>query len=251
MAIEDPRVVVVVPTLNEEAALPDMLDRLGSACSESRPVVIADCGSSDRTASIARKRGCYVVSGPTLTGRGAALRAGAAFTLETFDGVEAIWLLHADTFPPDGGDTDILEAMVDPTVAGGAFSQRFELSRASPWAARRLRMVSWFNRLRYRASGTYFGDQGLFVRASLVPKIGGLPGDALFEDIRLCRALKAHGRLLLLPGLIHTSPRRFLHNGIERQVWTDWALMLKHKRQRLSDEDVQAYNRENRGNELG
>ena len=243
--------VLVIPTLNEEAALPVTLAAIAERLDREHPIVVADCGSWDRTTAIARRHGCYVVSGPTLTGRGTALRAGADFALDTFPDAGVIWLLHADTLPPRTGDAALLQHLSDnPGTAGGAFQQRFDTEGLTPAQRRGLRFVSFCNRMRYRVSGTYFGDQGLFVRADVLRAIGGVPENALFEDIELCRAIKKHGRLDLLPARIVTSPRRFVDNGILKQVADDWRPLRKHRRGRLSTQDTDAYNQVNRGTSL-
>lgn len=62
---------VVLPTLNEEGALPYVLGRMPPNC---RPIVV-DNGSSDQTAAVARELGAIVISEPK-RGFGAACFAG-------------------------------------------------------------------------------------------------------------------------------------------------------------------------------
>ena len=62
-----PRISLVIPAHNEESYLPDLLDTVDlararySAGPDEIEVVVADNASSDRTAEIARARGCRVV----------------------------------------------------------------------------------------------------------------------------------------------------------------------------------------------
>ena len=53
-----PELTIVILTLNEESKLPRCLDSI----SEQYPVMVVDSGSSDNTVSIAKERGCKVVS---------------------------------------------------------------------------------------------------------------------------------------------------------------------------------------------
>ena len=80
---------VIIPTLNEAAELPQLLDDL-HAVSRVDEIVVSDGGSVDGTLDIARTAGAVVVSGPP--GRGRQLRAGARAATKP-------WLvfLHADT----------------------------------------------------------------------------------------------------------------------------------------------------------
>lgn len=56
-------VCVVIPTLNEESHLPGTMDALAAQTLSPRQVIVADGGSSDRTAAIALARECRVVRG--------------------------------------------------------------------------------------------------------------------------------------------------------------------------------------------
>ncbi|MEL6289768.1 MAG: glycosyltransferase family 2 protein [Pseudomonadota bacterium] len=70
----DQRVVVVIPALNEEAAIGRVLDDLPAWIDQ---VVVADNGSTDKTAAVARAHGADVVHEPQ-PGYGAACLAGIA-----------------------------------------------------------------------------------------------------------------------------------------------------------------------------
>jgi glycosyltransferase involved in cell wall biosynthesis len=69
-----PRVAVVIPTLNEEEAIPIVLAAIPTGVADA--VIVADSGSTDRTAERARAAGARVV-GETRRGYGRACRAGA------------------------------------------------------------------------------------------------------------------------------------------------------------------------------
>src|SRR5258708_33886545 len=69
------RVAVVVPALNEEAALRQTLPRALAVADE---LVVSDGGSADETAEVARRLGAPVATGPA--GRGAHPHRGPAAT---------------------------------------------------------------------------------------------------------------------------------------------------------------------------
>ena len=198
---------------------------------------MSDSGSTDGTAELARAAGCRVVAEPSVTGRGSALRAGVAAAAcaseasasggSTSGGV--VWMLHADCLPPPAATASMRRALADPAVAGGAFGQRFNTSGCGRGARHLLRFVVFWNRLRYRLTGTYFGDQGIFARGEALAAAGGVPALDLFEDVELIRRLRRVGRVVLLPERMTTSPRRFLANGPIRQLLRDAWMLARHR----------------------
>ncbi len=86
-----PTVDVVIPALNEEASLPRVLAALPKTV---RRVVVADNGSSDGTARVAREGGAVVVPA-TRRGYGSACLAGLGF-LRANDPPDIVVFLDAD-----------------------------------------------------------------------------------------------------------------------------------------------------------
>jgi glycosyltransferase involved in cell wall biosynthesis len=87
---------VVVPAKDEEATIGELLDRVARVRvpgHELRPIV-ADDGSADRTAEIARERGAVVVRHPRNLGLGAAVRTGLQAAVEA--GASMVAYLDAD-----------------------------------------------------------------------------------------------------------------------------------------------------------
>ncbi len=112
-------VSVVIPTLNEAANLARLLAALAR---EDTPheVIVADGGSDDRTAALARSTGARVVH--ARRGRGAQLRAGAAAAAG-----EVLLFLHADSLFPAGGLARIAEVLASaPAIVGGNFRLVFD-----------------------------------------------------------------------------------------------------------------------------
>jgi len=95
-------------------------------------------------------------------------------------------------------------------VAGGAFRLRYDEQRVS------LRLLEWAVRLRSEWLGLPYGDQALFVRRSVLDRIGGVPEAPVMEDLDLVRAIRAEGRLAVLPLSATTSARRHLEGGVWR-----------------------------------
>src|SRR5262249_35755986 len=66
-------------------------------------------------------------------------------------------------------------AVAESRAVGGGVEHLF----AEPvWS---LRAITWINRVRYRLAGNYYGDQGIFVRATVFRTLGGYRDLTLME----------------------------------------------------------------------
>ena len=102
---------VVVPAYNEAAVIGAVVDEL---VRREHRVVVVDDGSSDATASAARRNGAIVLRHLVNRGQGAALQTGIAYALRR--GAE-----HIVTFDSDGQHAaEDVDALLAPLVAGRA-----------------------------------------------------------------------------------------------------------------------------------
>jgi rSAM/selenodomain-associated transferase 2 len=201
---------VVIPTLNEEKFLGNLLADL-AARAEDCTVTVADGGSTDRTREIAASfSGVRWVAAPR--GRGAQMNAGARASQG-----KLLLFLHADTRLPAGALAKIREALADPAVAAGSFCLSFD--RDDPW----LRAYARCSRINHPLF-TY-GDQGLFLRRVAFEEVGGFPELPLMEDVEIQRRLRRRGRFVKLPDPVVTSARRFVRHGVVRQQLRNVALV--------------------------
>ncbi|MBM3783574.1 MAG: glycosyltransferase family 2 protein [Acidobacteria bacterium] len=74
--MQGPAVVLIIPALNEEASLPALFDAIPRDLF--RTIIVADNGSTDKTAEIAASRGAVVVTEPERGYGAASLKAMAA-----------------------------------------------------------------------------------------------------------------------------------------------------------------------------
>jgi glycosyltransferase involved in cell wall biosynthesis len=58
-----PKISIIIPTLNEEELLPNLLDALKSQTFKDYEIIVADAGSTDRTKKLAEAAGATVVPG--------------------------------------------------------------------------------------------------------------------------------------------------------------------------------------------
>lgn len=199
-------VSIVVPTLNEEAAIAETIRTLQALPGE-KEILIADGGSEDRTPAIAVELGVRVVS--SQRGRGCQIRTAAAEARG-----DVLWFVHADSRPEPGALEAIANALSDSAVIGGNFWLVFE---GEHYSARQ--MTAIYPYLRWL--GLSYGDAGIFIRRSGYEAMGGCRPFPLFEDLDLIRRMKRHGKFVHLETRIFTSARRFAGPRYAR-VWALW-----------------------------
>ncbi|HKH43075.1 MAG TPA: TIGR04283 family arsenosugar biosynthesis glycosyltransferase [Thermoanaerobaculia bacterium] len=203
------RLAIVIPTLNEEAALRRDLPAALAAADE---VVVSDGGSTDGTIAVARELGARIVTGPP--GRGGQLTRGAEAT-----DAPLLLFLHADTrLPPDGVER-IREAVAGGAVGGG-FLLRFDTGGA------RLRLGERLINARTRLIRCPLGDQAHFVTREAFRALGGYRDWPILEDLDFALRLRRQGRTALIASPVTTAARRFVQQGVARTVATNWLIWL-------------------------
>jgi rSAM/selenodomain-associated transferase 2 len=237
MSASNGLISIVIPTLNEAATLPETIPHTFRAAQRSDvEIIVSDCDSRDGTEQVARDCGAIVVRGGSC--RATALNRGAAAARG-----DVLLFLHADSWLPPGFDTSIRRALSSHAIAGGAFDFQFsDHPRAQGLAARCLDLVVLCNRIRYRWTGNFYGDQCIFVRRSIFERVGGFPRVALMEDIAFCQRLRRFGRTAILRPPVRTSPRRFLDHGVIRQFVQDLSLLARENLGMRSIDTWRRYN---------
>ena len=197
---------MVIPTLNEEASLGNLLDRL-RLVPNVHEVVVSDGGSVDGTAALVRPPHRLVRGEP---GRGQQLRTGA----DAASGDELLFL-HADVLPPLDAVARISHALNSGHV-GGNFRLRY------PDGGPLGRWLEWLAPV-YRRLGRYYGDSGIFVRRDVYDACGGFPWVPIMEDVIFVRRMEASGPTAYLPGPVVSASRRW--RGRELRTLLLWAVM--------------------------
>ncbi|HEV7254753.1 MAG TPA: glycosyltransferase [Mesorhizobium sp.] len=189
-----PSLSVVIVTWNEA---PLIVDAVRAARAVGDEVIVAEGGSTDGTAETARAEGCEVVMAPK--GRGPQLQAGASAARG-----EVLLFLHADARLAPAARAAILDALSDPEVVGGAFYVRF---LPQSWFTGLLEPM---NSLRRQATKRYYGDTGLFVRASVYRALGGHKPWPVMHDYEFSGRMEKAGRCVYIrEPPIWASTRRF------------------------------------------
>lgn len=199
------RISIIIPTLNEVASITATLEHLRDL--PDIEVIVADGGSEDPTAEVARAAGATVVC--CNRGRGKQMNSGAALASG-----EVLLFLHADTRLPDDFSDHVWQTLREGN-SGGAFRLRIG---AQGWM---LRMVELAANLRSRWLQLPYGDQAIFVNASSFFSLGGFQNWPLMEDYDFCRRLRKTGQIVLAPATVTTSARRWQRLGVLRTTLTN------------------------------
>lgn len=202
---------IIVPVLDEAAIVATALGRLAPLASRGAELIVADGGSRDAGATIARSLGALVIVAPR--GRGAQMDMGAQRATGN-----VLLFLHADTVLPEAADRLILDGLERHGRAWG----RFDVAIAGRHPL--LKVVARMMNLRSRLTGIATGDQAMFCTRAAYAAAGGFPDIALMEDIALSKRLRRIGPPLCLSDSVTTSGRRWEKGGVVRTIVLMWTL---------------------------
>ncbi|MBF2085378.1 MAG: TIGR04283 family arsenosugar biosynthesis glycosyltransferase [Thermoleptolyngbya sp. C42_A2020_037] len=198
-ALREQVISVIIPTLNEAAELPNLLETLSP--SGTLEVIVADGGSQDDTRAIAQQHGATVVH--SAPGRARQMNAGAAAATG-----KTLLFLHADTRLPKDFSNLVQQTLAQPGVALGAFDLSIDGTLPGlRWVERGVRWRSrWFS--------LPYGDQALFLRTDTFWQLGGFPEVPILEDLKLVRKAQTLGKVAIAPAVVSTSARRWEALGV-------------------------------------
>jgi rSAM/selenodomain-associated transferase 2 len=211
-----PDLAIIIPVLDDADALEALLSSLRDHCPSTLQlqIIVVDGGSSDCSFAVAEAGADLVLA--SAPGRACQLQFGVARAQAPL-----IWLLHADS-GVDVRHLDDLAALQGRADVWGRFDVRLDANTL--WA----RCIAWFMNHRSCLTGICTGDQGIFVASALLHSVGGIPQQALMEDIELSRRLKRRCRPLCLTTPLGTSARRWQRHGVLRTVLLMWWLRLRY-----------------------
>ena len=202
----------IVPVLNEQAQIGDLLHLLRQKFPEAE-LVLVDGGSSDETVALATPLCDQLLHSPV--GRATQMNLGASVA-----GGDYLFFLHADTSPEF--DDAVLQTLLLDRPSWGFCQVRLS------GGARALRVVESSMNWRSRLSSVATGDQMLWLRRDLFEQLGGYAAIPLMEDVDLCKRLRCHAKPVVIHKGVCTSSRRWESSGIALTVIRMWALRLAY-----------------------
>lgn len=213
-------VSIVIPMLEEEAALSRLVDALGTLDPPPLEVLAVDGGSTDRSVSIAESAGWRVVH--CERGRGIQANTG----VEAARGDQVV-ILHADTIPPRDMVQVVSKTLADPGIALAGFTPLIRGPGGTRWGTTAHNFLkTWYAPILFRphlflrGARLLFGDHAMFFRRADYLTVGGCdPAAKVMEEADLCIRMTALGRVRLVPRTVETSDRRIAQWGALRANW--------------------------------
>jgi len=206
------KISIIIPVLNEEAALSRMSSQLRSIRQQGHEIIVVDGGSADNTLTIAHE----VTDSVIISKAGRALQMNNGASIASGD---VLLFLHADTLLPDDAMQVISERSRKKNY-WGRFDVRLSGSRYI------YRLIEGLMNLRSRITSIATGDQAIFIQRNLFDRVGGFPEIVLMEDIGISRQLKKISRPVCMKQKVVTSSRRWEANGVITTVLLMWKLRL-------------------------
>ncbi|MDN3647146.1 glycosyltransferase [Pontixanthobacter aestiaquae] len=211
---------IVLPVLNEERALPGLLDILTKLDPQPADILFADGGSSDHTRELIRQAGYRLLE--TEAGRAIQINAGVEAIA-----AELVCVLHADTIPPADMVSVIADTLADPKIALASFTPLIKGPDKTRWFTTFHNWIkTWYApmitrpHLFVRGVRLLFGDHAMFFRRAQFLEIGGCtPSDAVMEEADLCVKFARLGKIKLVRRWIETSDRRIAAWGPLKANW--------------------------------
>lgn len=191
-------VSVIIPVLNEESTISDLLDAL--APENPHEILVADGGSTDGTLERVGGR-ARVIHCPR--GRGTQMNRAAREASG-----EVLLFLHSDARPEPG----FLAAIAQCPLPAGNFEILYD--GGDLWSA----AFTWMNRKRCRF-GVFYGDSAIFCRRTLFEEMGGYREWPILEDYEFGRRLWRRGAVGFLKHPILVSSRRWQKDGAWKTMW--------------------------------
>ena len=193
------KVSIIVPTLNEELVLEKTLTQFQQL--SPHELIVSDGGSDDGTRNIAGRFSHRVITGSA----GRALQMNVGADEATGD---ILLFLHADSRIEPESYRKMLQCMQNPKWIGGAFTLCIESGK---WS---LKLIALLANIRSKYFGLAYGDQGFFVRKEVFKDMNGFSPLPICEDLDFYHRLRKKGPVILLKEKAHTSPRRWIKEGI-------------------------------------
>lgn len=194
------KVSVVIPVLNEADIIQKTLIQFNNE--PDIEVIVVDGGSQDKTIQLVQELGIKVILSAQ-SGRANQMNVGAGIARG-----DILLFLHADSQLPYGYPQIITASLSQPETIAGAFELAID---AQSYSLRLIeRIVNW----RSHFLDLPYGDQGIFLKASIFQEVGGFKNIPIMEDFELIQRLKKIGRITIVSKRIITSGRRWQKLGV-------------------------------------
>ncbi len=215
MKNNNPTISIIIPVLNEEDHIGDLITYIhkNSTSQNISEILVIDGGSLDNSILVAKSAGANVFHSEK--GRAKQMNFGANKAKG-----DILYFLHADTLPPKNFDHHIVDALTKKHEAG-CFQMRFD---SDNWL---LRCFAGFTKYKHKICRG--GDQSLFISTELFKKTKGFNENyIIFEDNEYIGRLYKKTSFKILPFHVKTSARKYRKHGIVKLQYHFGIIHLKN-----------------------
>jgi rSAM/selenodomain-associated transferase 2 len=210
-----PRFSIIIPVLNEEAAINPVIEHIRGfqETAGASEIIVADGNPEGKTIRTIQDKKVITTIGKK--GRGNQMNEGAALAQG-----DILVFLHADTRLPLNAFAHIYSAIYDVSYKAGAFDLAIASDRPI------FHLIARTASLRSRLTRIPYGDQTLFFRRDYFNTIGGFADIPIMEDVEIMGRVKKRGDSIVLidqPSL--TSARRWEKEGVLKCTLRNWLLI--------------------------
>lgn len=213
-------VSIIIPSLNDEQALGDLLSSIRSWNDKAqkliKEIIVVDATASKVCESLCTEHNAKWLS--FNKNRGAQLKFGAAHAQ-----ADVLWFLHADSQISQAALLDLSDS-INNGFSGGFFTFKFNIVPLSFSQ----KIITYFTNWRSKHFVAY-GDQGIFVKRDFYNQHHGHADQPLFEEVQLIKAIRKHGKLYVSKTPIAVSTRKWEKDGYWRRSLHNRFLALAYK----------------------
>lgn len=218
------KISIIIPTLNEEEKLPQLLDVLSKYTYTYEEIIIVDAKSTDNTVKIAKSYPKVSVIEDHVASRSEQMNTG----VKAAKG-DVFYFIHADVIPPSSFEEDIRE-LIKNGVDLGCYRFQFD-KKALP-----LQFNAWWTRFDFMFCRG--GDQTLFVKKSVFEELEGFdPEYVIMEDFDFIRRARKKFKFKIIPKDVVVSARKYEKNSYLKvnlvNLWSYWIFMLGGSPERI------------------
>jgi len=210
------KISLIIPVFNEAEIVETALTKI--PFNPDVEIIIVDGQSNDQTVALCQKLKLKfklkIVISP-LKGRANQMNFGASLAIG-----EIFCFLHLDSQLPLNYIPLIEELLSRPESIAGAFSLAIDAPQIS------FRLLEIFVNLRSRFCSLPYGDQGLFLRATVFRSMGGFAKLPIMEDYEFVQRLKKRGKIQIASIAVLTSSRRWQKLGILKTTLINQGMIL-------------------------
>jgi len=219
--LKNPKVSIIIPVLNEENYLPEVLQHLKKINPPPFEIIAVDGGSEDHTLSILSEHGITTFKAEQPS-RAKQMNLGA----KNANG-DLLVFLHADTLVPSNLISLVSGYLLNKKLALGGFVSIMKGGKNRPLLSFLNYLKTWLwtlvinpKRLLFNGLKIIFGDQVMFCRKNDFLQIQGFNERyPVLEDAELCLRMNRLGKIKQFPEKVFSSDRRVEKQGFLKALW--------------------------------